>query len=74
MSAPVAAVIFIAVYALIVTERLHRTLAALAGASVVLLVGLLTQAEAFSESVIDFNVIFLLTGMMIIANIPSKTG
>ena len=74
MSAPVAAVIFIAVYALIVTERLHRTLAALAGASVVLLVGLLTQAEAFSESVIDFNVIFLLTGMMIIANILSKTG
>jgi Na+/H+ antiporter NhaD/arsenite permease-like protein len=66
--------IFLAIYALIVTERIHRTLAALLGAVVVIALGLVTQHEAFSPEVVDFNVIFLLAGMMIIANILGKTG
>jgi len=69
-----AAAIFAGVYLLIVTERLHRTLAALLGAVVVIATGLLTQTEAFSNDVVDFNVIFLLAGMMVIANILAKTG
>ena len=36
--------------------------------------GLLSQEEAFSSSVVDWNVIFLLVGMMIIANILGTTG
>ena len=76
MSTPelVAGGIFAVVYLLIVTERLHRTLAALLGAVVVIGLGLLTQREALSEEIVDFNVIFLLAGMMIIANILGKTG
>lgn len=66
--------IFLLIYALIVTERIHRTLAALLGAVVVISLGLVTQHEAFSPEVVDFNVIFLLAGMMIIANILAKTG
>ncbi|MEK6206104.1 MAG: ArsB/NhaD family transporter [Chloroflexota bacterium] len=66
--------VFLAIYALIVTERIHRTLAALLGAVVVIALGLITQHEAFSPEVVDFNVIFLLAGMMIIANILGKTG
>jgi Na+/H+ antiporter NhaD/arsenite permease-like protein len=66
--------VFLVIYALIVTERLHRTLAALLGAVIVILLGLIDQHEAFSEEVVDFNVIFLLAGMMIIANILGKTG
>jgi Na+/H+ antiporter NhaD/arsenite permease-like protein len=66
--------IFLAIYALIVTERIHRTLAALLGAVVVIALGLISQHEAFSAEVVDFNVIFLLAGMMIIANILGKTG
>ena len=69
-----AAAIFVGVYLLIVSERLHRTLAALLGAVVVIMLGLLSQTEAFSGEVIDFNVIFLLAGMMVIANILGKTG
>jgi Na+/H+ antiporter NhaD/arsenite permease-like protein len=69
-----AAAIFAGVYLLIVTERLHRTLAALLGAVVVIATGLLSQTEAFSDAVVDFNVIFLLAGMMVIANILAKTG
>ena len=69
-----AAVIFLAVYVLIITDYVHRTLAALIGAIAVLALGLLTQEEAFSSSVVDWNVIFLLVGMMVIANILGKTG
>jgi len=65
-------VIFIATYVLIASERLHRTLAAMLGAVTVLLFHLLSQEEAFHA--VDFNVIFLLAGMMIIAGVLRKTG
>ncbi|MGH2472016.1 MAG: SLC13 family permease [Candidatus Limnocylindria bacterium] len=68
----VAGVIFLAIYALIVTEKIHRTLAALLGASLMILLKIVDQHEAFTS--VDFNVIFLLAGMMIIANITAKTG
>jgi Na+/H+ antiporter NhaD/arsenite permease-like protein len=68
----VAGGLFLAVYALIVTERIHRTLAALLGGSLMIVLGVLDQHEAFEH--VDLNVIFLLAGMMIIANIMAKTG
>jgi Na+/H+ antiporter NhaD/arsenite permease-like protein len=67
-----AGAIFLLIYALIVTEKIHRTLAALLGASLMILARILDQHEAFAA--VDFNVIFLLAGMMIIANITAKTG
>ncbi|TME86686.1 MAG: ArsB/NhaD family transporter [Chloroflexi bacterium] len=67
-----AGAIFLGIYALIVTEKIHRTLAALLGASLVILLKLVDQREAFAF--VDFNVIFLLAGMMIIANVMAKTG
>ncbi len=70
----VAVAVFLLTYALIVTEKVHRTLAALGGAVVVIALGLLDQEEAFSQEVVDFNVIFLLAGMMIIASVLGKTG
>jgi len=68
----VAGLIFVGIYALIVTERIHRTLAALLGASLMIVLKIVDQREAFAS--VDFNVIFLLAGMMIIANITAKTG
>ena len=64
--------IFLLTYAIIVSERLHRTIVALAGGFLMILLGIVNQDEAFHA--IDFNVIFLLAGMMIIANILSETG
>jgi Na+/H+ antiporter NhaD/arsenite permease-like protein len=64
--------IFLFTYAVIVSERIHRTVAALLGGFLMILVGIVDQEEAFHA--IDFNVIFLLAGMMIIANILSETG
>jgi Na+/H+ antiporter NhaD/arsenite permease-like protein len=69
-----AAAIFVGVYLLIVSDRVHRTVAALIGAVAVIALGLLSQQEAFSETYVDWNVIFLLIGMMAIANILAKTG
>jgi Na+/H+ antiporter NhaD/arsenite permease-like protein len=64
--------IFVATYAVIATERMHKTLAAMAGGIAMVLLGIVSQEEAFAE--IDFNVIFLLAGMMILAGIIRKTG
>ena len=64
--------VFVLTYALIATERVHKTLAAMAGGVAMVLLGIITQEQAFEE--IDFNVIFLLAGMMILAGIIRKTG
>lgn len=71
-----AAAVFIVAYLAIATERLHRTVVALAGGAAVLALGLVPQAEAFGAQGkgIDWNVIFLLLGMMIIVNITRRTG
>ena len=65
-------VVFVATYALIVTERLHKTIAAMGGGMAMILLGVVSQDQAFEE--IDFNVIFLLAGMMILAGILRQTG
>ena len=64
--------IFLLTYALIVTERVHRTVSALLGGVAMILLGVLPQEQAFHA--IDWNVIFLLAGMMAIANILRETG
>lgn len=64
--------IFLVAYALIATERFDRTIVALLGGLLVIVLGIIDQHQAIEA--IDFNVIFLLAGMMIIANGLAKTG
>ena len=68
----VASLIFSLTYLLIISERVHKTAAALAGGVAVIAFRVLDQKEAFAA--IDLNVIFLLVGMMVIANTLGKTG
>ncbi len=72
----VATAIFVATFALIVVEKFHRTVMAMAGASVMIIAGIALnffQPEAgFAE--IDFNTLGLLLGMMIIVGVISETG
>ncbi len=68
----IASLIFSVTYLLIISERIHKTAAALAGGLAMIAFRILDQEEAFAA--IDFNVIFLLVGMMIIANTLGKTG
>ena len=68
--------IFIVSFGLIITERLDKTKVALAGAGLIMALNIVTQREAFYDEkyAIDYNVIFLLFGMMVIVHILSKTG
>jgi len=68
----IAAAVFLGTYAVIASDRVHKTVAALAGGVLMIALRVIDQEEAFAA--IDFNVIFLLLGMMIIANIMRKTG
>lgn len=71
-STTIAIVVFVAAYALIILEKVHRTIVGLAGAMLMILLGILSQQQAISH--IDFNTLGLLIGMMIIVNITSETG
>lgn len=64
--------IFIVMYAVIVSEKIHRTVAAMIGAVLMMLLGILSQEEAIHH--IDFNTLGLLTGMMILVGVTSHTG
>src|ERR687897_724890 len=68
----IAGAIFIVAYALIAIEPFDRTIIALLGGLLVVVLGIIDQHEAFAA--IDLNVIFLLAGMMVIAGILAKTG
>jgi Na+/H+ antiporter NhaD/arsenite permease-like protein len=67
-----AAAVFFVTYGLIATDKLDKTLAALLGGLAMIVLHIIDQHEAFAA--IDFNVIFLLTGMMILAGILRRTG
>ena len=71
-SAIAASAIFVITYAVIASERIHKTVAALAGAAMMLIFGLISQETAFEH--VDWNVIFLLFGMMIIAGAMRRSG
>jgi Na+/H+ antiporter NhaD/arsenite permease-like protein len=79
----IALIVFLTVYALIAFEILHRTLAAFLGAAVVMLIThsfgafderfvILTYEQALHA--VDWNVIFLLMGMMIIVGVLKLSG
>jgi Na+/H+ antiporter NhaD/arsenite permease-like protein len=68
----VAIIIFLVAYAFIISEKIHRTVTALAGAVLLILFQVINQETAFHH--IDFNTIGLLIGMMIIVSIVSQTG
>ena len=76
MSATLAVGVFVAAYALIATEKANRVAVALTGAGLMLAFGLVSSADAFhSERFgIDWDVIFLLLGMMLIVGVIKQTG
>jgi Na+/H+ antiporter NhaD/arsenite permease-like protein len=67
-----ATIIFIATYAVIISERLERAVVALAGAALMIAFGVLDQEQALNA--IDPNTLALLIGMMIIINVLKRTG
>jgi len=79
----IATLVLVVVYALIAFEFLHRTLAALLGAALLLTVsytlgtfydGYMIFTFEDAMQAIDMNVIFLLMSMMVIVGVLKKTG
>lgn len=68
----IAVVIFVAAYALIISEKVHRNIFGIVGAMLMILCGILSQEVAIHH--IDFNTLGLLIGMMTIVNITAETG
>jgi Na+/H+ antiporter NhaD/arsenite permease-like protein len=72
----IATTIFLLAYALIISEKIHKTIIAIFGAALLIVLRIVTQEEAFNsmELGVDWNVIFLLVSMMVIINIMKPTG
>lgn len=69
-------VVFVSAYVLIATEKLNRVTVAVGGAAIMLALGATDAEHAFfsEDSGIDWNVIFLLLGMMLIVGVLRRTG
>ena len=76
VTAWLAVAVFAGAYALIATEKIHRVAAALGGAVLMLLIGATDAEHAFFDehAGIDWNVVFLLLGMMLIVAVLKRTG
>ena len=68
----VSAILFLATYAVIVTEKVNRAVAALTGAGLMISLGVLNQEAAIRG--VDFNTLGLLTGMMVIVAVTRRSG
>ncbi|NUW44534.1 ArsB/NhaD family transporter [Nonomuraea rhodomycinica] len=72
----VSVAVFLAAYTLIATEKIHRVAAALGGAGIMLVIHATGADAAFfsKHTGVDWNVILLLLGMMIIVGVLKETG
>lgn len=64
--------VFLVTFAIIVTEKINRTVAAMVGAMVLLIIRIIDQGEA--TKFIDYTTVGVLVGMMIIVAIIKRTG
>lgn len=64
--------IFLITYALIISEKIHRTVVAMLGGILMIVLGVINQETAIHH--IDFNTLGLLIGMMIMVSITAETG
>lgn len=64
--------IFLCIYGLIISEKIHRTIVAMIGGVLMVGLGIVDQETAIHH--IDFNTLGLLVGMMIIVGITAETG
>jgi Na+/H+ antiporter NhaD/arsenite permease-like protein len=72
----IAIIVFVVAYALIASDRVNKTLVALVAAGILIVLGVVDSNDAFYSRAtgIDWDVIFLLLGMMIIVGVLRQTG
>ena len=64
--------VLLVTYAIVISERVNRSIVALVGAGLMIVVGVLDQKEALAG--VDWNTIGLLTGMMILVSVSRRSG
>jgi Na+/H+ antiporter NhaD/arsenite permease-like protein len=76
MATAIAITVFVVAYALIASDRINKALVALVGAGIIVALGIVESNDVFysHETGIDWDVIFLLLGMMIIVSVLRQTG
>jgi Na+/H+ antiporter NhaD/arsenite permease-like protein len=76
VTAIMAIAVFVAAYVLIAMDKLNRAAVALSGAAAMVVIGATRGEFAFfgEDTGVDWNVIFLLLGMMVIVGILRRTG
>jgi Na+/H+ antiporter NhaD/arsenite permease-like protein len=76
VQAIIAITVFVVAYVLIASEKIDRTKVALGGAALMLLLHVTDAHGAFfsEETGVDWNVVFLLLGMMVIVSVLRQTG
>jgi Na+/H+ antiporter NhaD/arsenite permease-like protein len=72
----IAVVVFVVAYAMIASDRINKTLVALGGAVAVVILPVINSDEVFfsRDTGVDWDVIFLLLGMMVIVSVVRQTG
>lgn len=68
----IASIVFLVSYIIIISEKVHRTVVALSGALLMIILGVLNQNQALEG--VDFNTLGLLIGMMILVGISKESG
>ncbi len=68
----IALVVFAVAYIVMLSEKVHRTVIALFSAALLILLGVINQQQAIEG--IDFNMLGILIGMMIIVGIAKHSG
>jgi Na+/H+ antiporter NhaD/arsenite permease-like protein len=68
----VSTVILAVTYVVVMSEKVNRSIVALIGASLMIVIGVFSQEEAIKG--IDWNTIGLLTGMMILVSVSRRSG
>lgn len=64
--------IFLVIYGFIIAEKIHRTIVAMIGGVLMVVLGIVDQETAIHH--IDFNTLGLLIGMMIMVSVTAETG
>lgn len=68
-----AMVIFLVTYAIIITDKINRAVIALAGATLMIILGIVDLETAFHKY-IEWSTLSLLIGMMILVGVTNQTG
>ena len=73
LAAIISLFVFIIVYFFIITEKINRTVAAMLGAVVIIILHVFGNEVDIMNSYVDFKTLFLLIGMMILVSVIKKS-